>query len=98
MQRISEAMGASVLSAHEKREGRRKSWYVRVYGQEAKVFLRRIKPWLVTKRAEAELALQFPILPLGHNQHTARRYCPGRMLTRIAQAVAYSEMRRLKHA
>lgn len=37
----------------------------RLYGEEAKNFLRALRPFLLLKKEEADLALKFPIFPRG---------------------------------
>ncbi|MGF2618472.1 hypothetical protein FZC84_21145 [Rossellomorea vietnamensis] len=58
-------------------------WLLYLYGDEAKVFFKRVKPYMVTKKAEAEMVLEF--IENGNRENGREYFEKVRELKRIPQ-------------
>ena len=79
----------------KRRDAWKRTWRWRAYDSDVKRILEHLLPYLTVKKAQAMLAIQFPMSGCRSNAENGRRL-PAGPLTKLGQAVAFKALRGIR--
>jgi len=87
---LAKKLGARTVFTSRTKLARKDAYSINICGKNAKAIIEQIKPYMITKKAQAELAMAYPILIQG--QHTTDDY------TKLSRKVIKNAMDKLNNS